>query len=45
MMTTQNDDSGKQGWGVYWTYEQSGTKPNLVTKILATKFGVFFCYI
>ena len=24
--------------------EQSGTKPNLEAKILATKFGVFFCY-
>ena len=27
------------------TSVQSGTKPNLVAKILATKFGVFFCYI
>ena len=29
----------------YWYYiniDQSGTKPNLVTKILATNFGVFF---
>ena len=25
--------------------EQSGTKPNLVAKILATNFGVFFCNI
>ena len=24
------------------THNQSGTKPNLVAKILATKFGVFF---
>ena len=24
---------------------QSGTKPNLVAKILATKFGSFFCGI
>ena len=24
---------------------QSGAKPNLVAKILATKLGVFFCYI
>ena len=23
-------------------YKQSGTKPNLVAKILATNFGVFF---
>ena len=23
--------------------EQSGTKPNLVAKIVATKFGIFFC--
>ena len=23
--------------------QQSGTKPNLVAKILATNFGVFFC--
>ena len=26
-------------------FEQSGIKPNLVAKILATEFGVFFCYI
>ena len=27
------------------TYTQSGTKPNLVAKILAANFGVFFCNI
>ena len=26
----------------YRVTEQSGTKPNLVAKILVTKFGVFF---
>ena len=26
-------------------YKQSGTKPNLVAKILATKFGSFLWYI
>ena len=27
---------------IIWTCDQSGTKPNLVAKILATNFGVFF---
>ena len=46
-----NKRLSKQSWG--WWFEmpscslwrhsnQSGTKPNLVAKILATKFGVFF---
>ena len=30
---------------VYPSIKQSGTKPNLVAKILATNFGVFFCNI
>ena len=24
---------------IYWAYNQSGTKPNLLAKIVATKFG------
>ena len=28
--------------GLYQFNKQSGTKPNLVAKILATNFGVFF---
>ena len=32
-------------WQMSPETEQSGTKPNLVAKILATNFGVFFKYM
>ena len=39
------DDTSISVYVIQSVNDQSGTKPNLVAEILATKFGVFFCYI